>query len=341
MAALLTVIFLLVATSFTCSILESVILSINKPYIELLRQRGEKAGEILRSLKGDIDEPLSAILTLNTISNTAGAAVAGGLALEIFGSRWMALFSGVLTLLILVFSEIVPKTLGANYWKALSTPAAWVLRVLVVILKPITIPVNLVARVIARNKTVPRVTKDEVLTSVRVGFREGAVEQSEYRIVENLFRLNKVTVHDIMTPRKVVVWFSPGQTLEELVADGRYLRFSRIPLYNVRDDRIEGVVLRRDVMRHLAREDLKIPLKELAHDPEFVDETMSVYDLLDRFISRKVHLAAVLDEFGEFAGIVTMEDALETLLGREIIDETDSVVDMRELARKSGQRPVE
>jgi CBS domain containing-hemolysin-like protein len=242
--------------------------------------------------------------------------------------------------LILIFSEIVPKTLGANYWKVLAAPAAWVLRVLVFILTPVTVPVNHLARLIARNPAVPRVSKDEVLTSVRLGFREGAVESSEYAIVENLFRLKSVTVHDVMTPRTVVVWFAPGQTLEELVEDGRYLQFSRIPLYDPRQERVVGIVLRRDIMQRLAREELGVPLHELANEPLFVAEEMSVFDLLDRFITYKVHLAAVLDEFGDFAGIVTMEDAIETLLGREIVDETDRVVDMRELARhKRGSSP--
>jgi CBS domain containing-hemolysin-like protein len=337
LAALITVIAVLIFVSFTCSILESSILSITDPYIQTLIDKHMRSGKILRWLKSRINEPISAILTLNTISNTAGAAIAGALAADIFGSRRMGLFTISLTLLILVFAEIIPKTLGASYWKNIAGLTAWVLQVLVYLLKPITIPVNFIARLFTRKGLTERVSKEEVFNAIQLGYLHGVIDSSEFEIVKNLFKLKAITVREIMTPRTVVSWFEPHQTTREALADRRYLQFSRIPLYDPKENHIEGIVLRRDIMSQLAHNKMSTPLKDLATEPETVIETMSVFVLLDRFISRKAHLAIVINEYGDYTGIVTMEDAVETLLGREIVDESDRVVDMRALAKKRMQ----
>ncbi|MFP4415769.1 MAG: CNNM domain-containing protein [Chitinivibrionales bacterium] len=334
MILLVAVISALILISFTCSILESIILSITEPYIQLLIDQNRKSGQLLRKLKERIDDPISAILTLNTIANTAGATIAGAIALRLFGSQWMALFSGVLTLAILIFAEIIPKTLGASYWKTIAPAAGWVLNGMVIILRPITIPVNFIARLLSRQNQAIRVSKEEVINTIRLGYLQGVIESSEFEIVENLFQLKTITVNKIMTPRTVVLWLLPEQTTGSLLGDSRFLQFSRLPLYDPSENRVTGIVLRRDIMNRIAHDVMDQKLYTLAAKPEFVAETMSVYTLLDRLISRKMHLAVVLNEYGDYTGIVTMEDAVETLLGREIVDESDRVINMRELARQ-------
>lgn len=334
MAALMAVVLALISISFLCSTLESVLLSISDPYIQTLIDRKRKVGPILARLKQRINDPISAILTLNTVANTAGAAVAGALALQIFGSRWMAAFSGILTFLILVFAEIIPKTLGASYWKALAPFSGWTLNGLVFLLRPITVPVNFLSGLISRKSPAHDVSKEEVLHAIRLGYLQGVIESSEFEIVSNLMKLKHLTVERVMTPRSVVFRLPSDATTHEAQKRSEFAQFSRIPLYNPQTDAITGIVLRRDIMMELAQDRLDTPLKDLAAEPLLVHENLSVYELLTRLITQQVHLAVVLDEYGSHTGVVTMEDAIETLLGREIIDESDKVVDMRELAKQ-------
>ncbi len=338
MFEIIIVILALLVISFICSVMEAVILSISRPYIQLLVDRKNRSGRLLLKLKEKIEEPISAILTLNTISHTVGAAVSGALALKIFGSEWMALFSAVLTLLILIFSEIIPKTLGAQYWKQLGPLSAYILKGMIFILKPLIVPIHLLSRLFSRDNPAARISKGEVLNYIRIGHFQGVIQSSEFEIVENLFQLQSIRVKEIMTPRTVVFWLNPNQLIEDLLKDNEDLQFSRIPLYNAQENIVEGVVLRRDIMNRVARGKTHIKLKSFAQSPKFVVETISVYRLLNQLISEKAHLAVVINEFGDFTGIVTIEDAIETLLGREIVDEFDQVTDMRELARKKHRR---
>jgi CBS domain containing-hemolysin-like protein len=338
---IIIVILALLIISFICSVMEAVILSISRPYIQLLIDRKSHSGRLLLKLKEKIEEPISAILTLNTISHTVGAAVSGALALKIFGSEWMALFSAVLTLLILIFSEIIPKTLGAQYWKQLGPLSAYVLKGMIFILKPFIVPIHLISRLFSRENPAARISKGEVINYIRIGHLQGVIKSSEFEIVENLFQLQSIRVKEIMTPRTVVFWLNPNQLIENIHKEHGDLQFSRMPLYNAQENTVEGVVLRRDIMNRIARGKTHIKLKSLAQSPKFVIETISVYRLLNQLISEKAHLAIVINEFGDFTGIVTIEDAIETLLGREIVDEFDKVTDMREFARKkhrSGSR---
>lgn len=342
MIEITTVVIGLLVISFGCSVMEAVILSISRPYIQLLIDKKNRSGRLLLRLKENIEEPISAILTLNTISHTVGAAVSGALALRIFGSEWMALFSAVLTLLILIFSEIIPKTLGAQYWKQLGPLTAYTLKGMIFILKPLIVPIHLLSRLFAPENPADRISKGEVLNYIRLGHFQGVIKSSEFEIMENLFRLQSVKVREIMTPRTVVFWLNPDQLVENLHKDDKDLHFSRIPLYNAQENIIEGVVLRRDIMNRIARKKTHIKLRSMAQPPKFVIETISVYRLLNQLISDKNHLAIVLNEFGDFTGIATIEDAIETLLGREIVDEFDREIDMREYARKKHRsRPKE
>lgn len=336
MAELIIVISGLLCISFLCSLLESVILSLSRPYVQLLVDRRKKSGKILQVMKDKIDEPIAAILTLNTISHTMGAAISGALAIELFGSRWMGLFSALLTLLILIFSEIIPKTIGARYWKSLSPVTAYFLRVMIFILKPIIIPINFISGFLTKGDPGAFVSKAEIYNFLRIGYHQGVLDVSEFEIIENLLKLGRIKVKNIMTPRTVVYWLNPDQKVREIADMASELNFSRIPLYDGSLNRISGIVLRRDIMNAIADKKIGIPLEKLSIKPMFVIETISVLKLLNLLVKDSIHMAIVLNEFGDYIGIVTMEDAIETLLGAEIVDEFDAVVDMRELALEKG-----
>jgi len=338
MINLVMVVFLLLAVSFICSLLEAVLLSVRTPYLQVLADRKSWAGKRLLQFKENIDEPISAILTLNTISHTVGAAVAGAIALELFGSRGMAVFTACLTLLVLLLSEIIPKTIGATFWKALAPVSAYLLAAMTFVSRPVFVPVKVVTGLISRQRPAASTSKGEILNFIRAGYFQGVIQSSEFRIMENLLQLDSVKVREIMTPRTVVFWLPPDRGTDELARDRTELSFSRIPIYNVQEDAVEGVVLRRDIMNHLAEQGEDVPLKSMVRKVEFIMEKTSVFKLLNLLIASKTHLAVVLSEYGDFVGIVTMEDALETLLGQEIVDETDSVVDMRTLAWKESIR---
>jgi len=336
MPELVIVIITLLIISFICSVLESVILSISGPYIQTLVDRQSRSGKILQHFKKNIEQPISAILTLNTISHTVGAAVSGALALKIFGSQWMALFSGVLTLLILVFSEIIPKTIGAQYWKRLGPLTAYTLRVLIVILKPLIIPINFISGFLTRKNPGALVSKAEIYNFFRIGHRQGVLSTREFEIMKNIFNLDDITVKNIMTPRTVVSWLPPSAKIKDLTGHHDRLRFSRMPLYNAQKNTVHGIVMRRDIMNLLAEKKYGAELNSISKKVEYVPETMSVLRLLTRLVSERIHLAVVINEYGDYTGIVTIEDAIENLLGMEIVDEFDPAVDMREVALKKA-----
>ncbi len=338
MTQLILVVFAVLSISFLCSLLEAVLLTMTRPYIQTLIDQKNRSGLTLLRLKEGIEEPISAILTLNTIAHTVGATIAGALALQVFGSEWMALFSAVLAFLVLTFSEIIPKTLGAHYWKSLGPFSAYLLKGMVILQKPLIVPMNAMSRWLRKGAALPPMSKEEIRNTFRIGYFLGILQPPEFEIMENLFRLRSVQVKDIMTPRTVAFWLPPDQTIGELFEQRKDLAFSRIPLYNAHENTIDGIVLRRDIMTKFAEQETDVELKTLARTPEFIIEKMSVYKLLNLLITHGIHLAIVLNEYGDFAGIVTMEDAFETLLGKEIVDEFDEVVDMRELARKKRSR---
>jgi len=338
MISLVAVVFVLLAVSFTCSLLEAVLLSVRKPYLQVLVEKKSWAGGRLLRFKEKIDEPISAILTLNTISNTMGAAVSGAIALELFGSRGLAVFTACLTFLVLVVAEIIPKTIGAIYWQGLAPVSAYLLAALSVLTRPLYLPVRRITGWIARQGPAASMSKGEILNFLRAGYLQGVIPSSAFRIMENLLELDSVKVKEIMTPRTVVFTLPPDRMTDELAVAGPPLTFSRIPLYNVQEDVVEGVVLRREVMTHVADGKENAPLRTLARSVESILEKSSVYKLLNLLISTKTHLAVVLSEYGAFVGIVTMEDAIETLLGHEIVDEFDQVEDMRALAWRESVR---
>lgn len=334
LAELVLVILSLLAVSFLCSVLEAVILSITRPYIQFLIDKKIRSAKILEKMKGNIEEPISAILTLNTISHTVGAAISGAIALQLFGSQWMALFSAILTLIILVLSEIIPKTLGAHYWKALAPASAYILRIMIFLLKPLIVPVHYLSHLFIKENPSSSISKAEVINYVRLGYYQGILDDPEMEIIENLFSLQSIKARDIMTPRTVVFWLPGDSTVESVIKNHGDLGFSRIPLYNPVKNTVEGIVMTRDIMNAGIKNKFQKKLKALAQEPVFAAESFSAFKLLNIFTEKKAHMAVVLNEYGDYTGIVTLEDILESLLGRELVDEFDRYEDMQQLARQ-------
>ena len=336
-SALLFYVVIALGVSFLCSIWEAAMLSTPVSHIELLVQDGNKAGKIMQSLRQNVEHPISAILTLNTIAHTVGAAGAGAEATAIFGSEFFGIISAVLTLLILIFSEIIPKTLGAVYAKQLTPFTAYSLRALLFFFAPAVHAFDFVTRAMRPSEDAPTVTRSELQVMARISAEEGGIKERENRIVSNLLQLADVQVESIMTPRTVVLMFQQGSTVGEVMKRHKFLPYSRIPLYGESADDIKGYVLRHEIYKRAAADEHELQLHEIALELEVVPETNSVAQVLDEFIAKHEHIFLVIDEYGGTAGLITLEDTVETLLGIEIMDESDRVVDLRQLARRRYQ----
>ena len=317
MSTLVWVLGVSLSVSFLCSILEAVFLSVSVGHVALLREAGSRAGRYLHQMQRKIDEPIAAILTLNTIAHTVGASLGGALALEVFGNRWIAFFSAGLTLAILIFSEIVPKTLGATLWRELSRPTAYVLQGLIVVMKPILLPLSLFTRLIGghRPKTVSR-TELELLAEI--GRREGTIDEDEWRVVSNVMTLDQVSVGEVMTPRTDIVAVPVDAGIAEaqdIMVERGHLR---LPVYEETLDRIVGVLLARDLWRAGRKGSGEI--RDLMRPVRFFPSTKAVEELIPEMRRRRSKMAMVVDEFGGTAGLVTLEDLIEEIVG-EIQDE--------------------
>ena len=323
--------------SFLCSIWEAAMLSTPVSHIELLARQGNKAGAIMQSLRQNVEHPISAILTLNTIAHTVGAAGAGAEATAIFGSEFFGIISAVLTFLILVFSEIIPKTLGAVYAKPLTPFTAYSLRALLWLMKPAVFAFEFVTRSMRPREDAPTVTRSELQVMARISAEEGGIRERENRIVANLLQLAEVQVETIMTPRTVILMLQEEQTIGEVMSAHAVLPYSRIPVYGESADDIKGYVLRHEIYKRAAADEQAVKLRDIARALNVVPETNSVAQVLDEFIAEQDHIFLVIDEYGGTAGLITMEDAVETLLGIEILDEYDHHADLRLLARRRYQ----
>jgi CBS domain containing-hemolysin-like protein len=337
-AGLLLFIGIALSISFLCSILEAVLLSTSLSHVELTAQTGSRAGRIMRRHKQNVDQPISAILTLNTIAHTVGAAGAGAQAAAVFGNEWIGVISAILTLLILVFSEIIPKTLGAIYWKQLMPASAFIIQGLIISLYPAVWAFQKLTQMMGSQNHAPRITRSELEVLAQVSRAEGALQEKESSILRNLLRLGRVQVEDIMTPRTVVLAFQKDMTVSEAIGKHAVLPYSRIPLYDKTADDISSFILRYDLLKEAAEDNDAKPLHEFSRPVHVVPGSLSVAEVLEVFMSRREHMLLVLDEYGGTAGIITLEDAIEALLGSEIIDESDIVADMRELARQRLER---
>lgn len=335
--------------SFLCSILEAVLLSITPAYVGIQEQTDSHIAADLVRFKDDIDRPLAAILTLNTIAHTVGAIGVGSQAALIFGESMLeiagvpiisleALIAGLMTLAILIFSEVIPKTIGANKWEALTPFTIASLKIMLVVLAPLVWTSQYITRHLKKDKDKPVLSRTDFLAMAKLGTESGVLEESEQTIIHNLLRFSKVLVKDVMTPRIVVNTASEEITVREFQNVNSNLPHSRIPVYREKNDNITGYVLRDDILLNLAETQDHILLKALRRDIVVVHRTVPIPDLLDTFLIKKEHMALVVDEFGGMEGIVTMEDIIETLLGLEIVDESDNEADMQALARSNWER---
>jgi putative hemolysin len=316
---LLVILGLSLATSFLCSILEAVLLSVTQGYVQVLKDKGAKAGHLLHGMQERIEEPIAAILALNTIANTFGAALGGALALQLFGEPWMAAFSAALTLAILLFSEILPKTLGATLWPKLAPAAAHTLRGMIVIFKPIIVPLTFYARLITSGQERPStISRSELEALAKIGRREGSLDEEEWRVVRGVMSLDRVPVGEVMTPRTDVIAVPIEATVNqamEIMLDEGHLR---LPVFEGTLDKVVGILVARDLWK--ADREGSTSFRDLLRPPLFSPATKSVDDLLSKMRRDRVKMAIVIDEFGGTGGLVTLEDLLEEIVG-EIQDE--------------------
>ncbi len=335
MTLLIFYLALALLVSFLCSILEAVFLSIHSSYIASLSDQ-PKLKKTLTQLKKDVDSSISSILILNTFAHTIGAAGVGAEAVRIFGVQWQSLIAVILTLLILYFSEIIPKTIGATYWRELAKPTAYIIKILTIVLLPLLwISSQLTNRIKSSKKH--GLTREEIMAMAEIGEETGILAENETQLIENLLTLKQTRIENILTPRSVVFKLNADQSIESALTEDNLFIFSRIPVYQDNKDNIIGMVFARSILRAISmNQNVSASIKTLTRPVHSVPEHMPVYFLLDQFISRKEHLFIVHDGYRQFSGIVTLEDALETLLGREIIDEADKVEDMQKYALKKA-----
>lgn len=331
MFTLLTIVGIALAISFLCSILEAVFLSITHSYIAVLINRGEWAGEWLSHAQKNVEEPIAAILTLNTIAHTVGATLAGAQAAVVFGEAWVGVFSGALTLAVLLVTEIIPKTAGATYWKQLAKPTAYVLRAMVVGMKPVLVPLGWISGLLTPPGDRPTISRAEIEVLAEIGRREGTLDDDEFSVMTNVIRLDEVSVGEVMTPRTDMVALPSTATLEDaqtMMLDTGHLR---LPVYEETLDRVIGVVLGRDVWG-AQREGLD-DLEAVTRPVPFAPGSKRVEDLIPEMRSQRTKMAIVVDEFGGTAGLVTLEDLIEEIIG-EIQDEHegDEPVSFEELS---------
>jgi len=318
MSTLLWVLGTSLSISFLCSILEAVLLSVSHSYVEVLKDRDPRAGHWLEGMRRKIDEPIAAILTLNTIAHTVGAALGGALALRVFGEAWIAIFSAGLTLMILLFSEILPKTIGATYWKSLVRPTAYVLRGMVVAMKPIIVPLALFNRMITPRGERPTVSRAELEVLAEIGRREGTLDEDEWQVVSNVMRLDEVSIAEVMTPRTDMVAIPVGASVEDAKALMLGTGHLRLPVFEENLDQIVGIVLARDLWR--ADREGVTALRDVVRPVHFAPSSKPVEDLIPEMRRRRNKMTIVVDEFGGTAGLVTLEDLIEEIIG-EIQDE--------------------
>jgi CBS domain containing-hemolysin-like protein len=331
---LLTAVTLAVVFSFLCSIFEAVLYSVSASQVEMLKRAGHPSAQILQNLRADIEEPITAILTLNTLSHTVGAAIAGAAAANLYGDENVIWFSGIFTFVILIFSEILPKTIGVSFAYRLAPIVAYPVYWMVVTLKPVIWMCKAFTRLIPQRGTEGNISAEELQTIAALSLESGGIEADQERVIFNILGLKAKIVRDAMTPRTVTFSLDEGLTVEgamKMVI--RLGSHSRLPVYASEPDNVTGIVLRKDVLQAAAEGKTDLPLSSLLHPVHFVPETAPLNRILVDFFDRRQHLFVVVDEYGSMTGVISLEDIIEEIVGREIVDETDRTKDMREFAR--------
>lgn len=339
---LLIIFFVLsIAFSFICSILEAVLLSITPSFIRKQEEDNPRLYANLMYFKEDIDRPLSAILTLNTIAHTVGAIGVGAQASAAFGSTAIHIFSfsitaesvvaAVMTLAILVLSEIIPKTIGANNWKNLASISVVVLKWLIKILAPFVWLSQLITKRLKNEKNVSVLSRADLKAMTVAISKEGQLDHTEANVIQNVLNLPNKTIHNIMTPRTVLYSAIESDTLEFLSKEERFKQFSRIPLFDETKEKVLGMVLKSEVLENIIAGNAHKRLNTIIRPINFVQEDVFLADFFRKNYEKQVHIYMVKDSYGSITGVVTLEDVLETILGYEIIDETDKIADLQTL----------
>lgn len=309
-------------------------LSTPTSYLKSRLENGDDNAKSMLRLKEDIDKPLSAILSLNTVAHTVGAAGVGAQATIVFGEAYFGIVSAILTILILIITEIIPKTLGANYSKELMGISSRIIQGMIVITFPLVWISSIMTKMLARKKSELTISREEISALASIGTQEGIFADKENKIIQNLIKLKSLKIKDVMTPRIVVVTANEEMTLEEFLKNKEFLHFSRIPIFKENRDHITGYVFREFVFEKLAEDQFNLRLKDIKRKIIYFPENMTLFDAWEEMLQKKEHISLITDEYGGMDGITTLEDIIESLLGFEIVDETDKIVDMQQYAVK-------
>jgi CBS domain containing-hemolysin-like protein len=334
MFVLIAYLLLALIVSFLCSIMEAVLLSTPQSYLIVKKEEGTKWASGLLGYKSNVDRPLSAILTLNTVAHTVGAAGVGAQAIIVFGDAYFGAVSAILTILILVLTEIIPKTLGARMNKQLSKFAFYGIRIMIFMTYPLVLLSVFITKLFSANHQAQTVSREEIAALTSIGATEGLFSDKENKIIQNMLRLKNLRVNTIMTPRVVLVSANEDITLSEFMKQRDYLKFSRIPVYSDNEDNITGYVLRQSAFEKIADGQDNLKIRDIKREIVIVPYTVSLFWLWEILLEKKEHIALIVDEYGGVDGVVTMEDIIETLLGLEIVDEKDTITDMQKYAKE-------
>lgn len=322
--------------SFLCSVLEAVLLSTPMSYISMRENQGSKTATLMKQYKNNVDRPVGAILSLNTIAHTIGSAGVGAESIKIFGEQYFGLISAILTLLILVLSEIIPKTIGASYWRSLAMPSTRIIRVLILITYPLVLLSELITKVFTPRGNQASMSREEVSAMVDVGTTEGIFRESESKLIKSCIALSGVKARQIMTPSIVVESACQDLTVKDFQAKQSW-SFSRIPVYAGDKDYITGYVLKDAVLKLLSEDQFHVKLSDLKRPILTFREEESVFQIWEKMLEKREHISVIIDEYGGLRGLVTMEDIIETMTGVEIVDEDDVAVDMQALAKEKSR----
>ena len=327
-----------ILVSALCSTLEATLLSTPLSYITGLEEQGVRGAARLKKLKQNSDRPISAILCLNTIANTVGASIVGSLVYEVYGDAIVGVFSTIFTLCILIFSEIIPKTIGTSYWRSLAIPASVIINAMIFISFPLVWILEHMQRLISSHSTQVSVSREDISAMVSVATEEEVIEKDEKTMIQNLLKLDEVTAHEVMTPSTVVEMAEGQMTIREFY-DSADLTHSRILVYDDdNDDYVVGYALRQDVLEKMAEDKFSTTVREITRPILSFPEDEPLGNIWEKLLAKKEHISVIIDEYGTFRGIVTLEDVIETMLGQEIVDETDEVVDMQEYAKEQWEK---
>lgn len=338
MALLFIYLFAALFISFLCSIMEAILLSTSQEFLVSKKEQGKFWAEKFIELKRNIEKPLAAILSLNTIAHTIGAAGVGAQSIKVFGESYFGIISAIMTILILILTEIIPKTIGVQFWRELAMISAYIIRGMIIITYPLVITSIFVTRAVSGDKSENITSREEILALTGIGAEEGIVHEKEHNIIHNILKLKNVKAFEIMTPRVVLVTAEENLYLKDFLKKKDYLKFSRIPIYSDEIENINGYVFREQVFEKLAEGQQELKLKDIKRKIVIIPNTKDLYSVWETLLQKKEHISLVVDEYGGIEGVVTMEDIIETLLGLEILDEKDDYTDMQKYARDRWEK---